>query len=74
MQVWVSTDGTNFTDMGNTDKFEANGSNGNGQLTVQQAVTARYVKIKLQNYGTIPENHVGVGNKAWLFVDEIEIN
>jgi hexosaminidase len=74
MQVWVSTDGTNFTDMGNTDKFEANGSNGNGQLTVQHAVTARYVKIKLQNYGTIPENHVGVGNKAWLFVDEIEVN
>jgi len=74
MHVSVSTDGTNFTDMGNTDKFEPNGTNGNGQLSVQQAVTARYVKIKLQNYGSIPENYVGVGNKAWLFVDELEVN
>jgi len=43
-------------------------------MSVQQTATARYIKIKLVNYGTIPENYVGVGNKAWLFVDEIEVN
>ena len=74
MQVSISTDGTTFTDMGKTDKFEANGANGNGIMTIQQSATARYIKIKLGNYGTIPENYVGVGNKAWLFVDEVEVN
>jgi len=74
MQVSISSDGKTFTDMGKTDKFEANGANGNAIMTVQQTATARYIKIKLVNYGTIPENYVGVGNKAWLFVDEIEVN
>ena len=74
MQVSISTDGTAFTDMGNTNKFEPNGPNGNGIMTIQKPVTARYIKIKLGNYGTIPDNYVGVGNKAWLFVDEIEVN
>ena len=74
MQVSISTDGTTFTDMGSTDKFEPGGPNGNGIMTVQQTASARYIKIKLVNYGTIPENYVGVGNKAWLFVDELEVN
>jgi hexosaminidase len=74
MQVSVSGDGTTFTEVGNTDKFEPTGTNGNGIMTIQQPVSARYVKIKLENYGTIPENYVGAGNKAWLFVDEIEVN
>jgi hexosaminidase len=74
MQVLTSTDGTTFAEMGNTGKFEANGANGNGIMTVQQSVTARYIKIKLVNYGTIPENNSGVGNKAWLFVDEVEVD
>jgi len=74
MQVSISADGTNFTDMGKTDKFEPNGTNGNGVMTIQQPVSARYIKIKLGNYGKIPESYVGVGNNAWLFVDEVEVN
>ena len=74
MPVLTSTDGTTFTEMGNTDKFETNGTNGNGIMTIVRSVTARYIKIKLVNFGTIPENNSGVGNKAWLFVDEIEVN
>jgi len=34
----------------------------------------RYIKIKVQNYGTIPEGKQGAGNKAWTFIDEIIIN
>jgi hexosaminidase len=34
----------------------------------------RYVQVFVKNYGTIPEGHPGAGNKAWLFVDEIEVN
>ena len=75
MQVSISTDSTTFTEMGTTDKIEMNGANGNGVMTVQQkSVSARYIRVKLGNYGTIPENNPGVGNKAWLFVDEVEVN
>ncbi|MDG4714935.1 beta-N-acetylhexosaminidase [Winogradskyella marincola] len=34
----------------------------------------RYIKIKVKNYGTIPEGKQGAGNKAWTFIDEIIVN
>jgi hexosaminidase len=37
-------------------------------------VTANYVKIIANNLGTIPEGKPGAGRKAWLFVDELEVN
>ena len=36
--------------------------------------SARYIKVKITNYGSIPAGNPGAGNKAWLFVDEIEVN
>ena len=73
MQVWISTDGELFTEMGISDRIEM--KERKGIMTVQQvSVAARYVRIKLGNYGTIPESNPGAGNKAWLFVDEIEVN
>jgi len=74
MQVSISTDGTTFTELGNTNQFDPSGANGNGIMTLQKSAGARYIKISLENYGTIPENSDGGGNKAWLFVDEIEVN
>ncbi|MGZ0017909.1 beta-N-acetylhexosaminidase [Yeosuana sp. AK3] len=37
-------------------------------------INARYIKLKFQNYGIIPECHQGAGNKAWTFIDEIIVN
>ncbi|MEI2739694.1 MAG: hypothetical protein V9F01_13045 [Chitinophagaceae bacterium] len=37
------------------------------------AASARYIKVVVKNYGTIPDGKPGAGNKAWLFVDEIEV-
>jgi hexosaminidase len=34
----------------------------------------RYVKVVLNNFGVIPSGMPGASHKAWLFVDEIEIN
>ncbi len=34
---------------------------------------ARFVKIKAENYGPLPEGHPGVGKPSWLFVDEISV-
>ena len=35
---------------------------------------SRYIKVVVKNWGDIPAGNAGAGNKAWLFVDEIEIN
>jgi hexosaminidase len=33
----------------------------------------RYIRIKATNIGTCPPTHPGEGQKAWLFVSEVEI-
>ena len=38
-----------------------------------EPVKCQYLKIKILNYGELPEWHDGVGKAAWLFVDEIWI-
>jgi len=35
---------------------------------------SRYIKLKVKNYGIIPDGFQGAGNKAWTFIDEIIIN
>ncbi|MFT4576633.1 MAG: hexosaminidase [Polaribacter sp.] len=32
---------------------------------------ARFITLKINNYGVIPDGKQGAGHKAWLFVDEI---
>ncbi|MGC4036415.1 MAG: family 20 glycosylhydrolase [Chitinophagaceae bacterium] len=74
-QVSISKDNDQYTSMGTTDIFTAASTPGNGTMTVnQKSVAARYVKVKVGNYGTIAEGMPGAGNSAWLFVDEIEVN
>jgi hypothetical protein len=36
-------------------------------------LSARYVKVRAKNIGICPEWHKGAGGKAWLFIDEIEV-
>ena len=36
-------------------------------------IEARHVRIRALNYGTIPGGHLGAGDAAWIFVDEILI-
>jgi hypothetical protein len=73
----VSTDGTvfkNVAEVKNTDtsrdvlpsvqRFSAASTN----------ETARYVKVFAKSVLTCPEWHIGHGGKAWLFVDEVEVN
>jgi hexosaminidase len=74
-QVLISPDDKIYTEMGMTDVIRFNETNTNGIMTVQQkSVAARYLRIKLGNYGIIPDGNPGAGNSAWLFVDEIEVN
>jgi hexosaminidase len=72
-EVWVSADGKAFTKLALTDDF-VTGPNGNGTMTLQFDETdTRYVKLVVANWGEIPAGNPGAGNKAWLFVDEVEV-
>lgn len=46
------------------------------KTTVQFAspFKTRFLKIKIFNFGIIPQGKPGADHKAWLFVDEIEVN
>jgi len=35
--------------------------------------TARYIKVRAKNIADCPSWHKGAGGKAWLFIDEVEI-
>jgi hexosaminidase len=73
-KVLISTDGQNFTQMGITDMVNAIGKRGDLTMTVnQKAVTTRYIKVVVGNYGVIPQGKEGGGHKAWLFLDEIVV-
>ena len=37
-------------------------------------LNTRYIRIKATNLGTCPPTHPGFGQKAWLFVSEVEID
>lgn len=68
--VQTSMDGINFTpivDVGppvrNENKIQLD----------FPAREARFVKVFLKNKGVIPEGSPGAGNKAWLFVSEVQV-
>lgn len=47
----------------------------NGTMTLYfESVKSQQVKVLIKNWGEIPTGNPGAGNKAWLFVDEIEVN
>ncbi|WKD87024.1 Beta-hexosaminidase [Polaribacter huanghezhanensis] len=40
-------------------------------LKLETKIVTRYIKLKLINYGVIPDGKQGAGHKSWLFIDEI---
>jgi hexosaminidase len=75
-EVFISSNGTDFTSAGLTDDFiiKTKGLE-TGTMKVEFAEkNSRYVKVVVKNWGVIPDGNAGAGNKAWLFVDEIEVN
>jgi hexosaminidase len=70
VSISVSADGNNFQPVVISNPTIANNEAINEFL---QPAKARFVKIHIANYGTIPAGNPGAGSKAWLFVDEIEV-
>ena len=40
----------------------------------KRPVNARYIQVKAQPHGAIPEWHLGRGNDRWMFFDEIVLD
>ncbi|WP_250435274.1 glycoside hydrolase family 20 protein [Hanstruepera flava] len=43
-------------------------------ISLDKNISTRFIKLKIPNYGIIPEGKQGSGNNAWTFIDEIIIN
>lgn len=72
MEVSVSIDGTNYNAWAQV--AETVTRRKTQELKSTAPVKARYVRVLLRNFGTIPAGMPGADHKAWLFIDEIEIN
>ncbi|MDP4264481.1 MAG: family 20 glycosylhydrolase [Bacteroidota bacterium] len=76
MVIQTSDDGNTYKEIlaGKSDLVATSGiKNGYMKLNLP-ATKARFLKITIKNAGIIPNGNPGAGNKAWLFVDEIEVN
>ena len=75
--VEVSDDGRNFTTLGtvenDVDERESKAVTRDFVLTLDRAREARYVRVRVARYGTLPEWHPGAGEQAWFFADEIVV-
>jgi hypothetical protein len=72
----ISNDGKNFkvvSDLKNTIPENQSGSFVKDFSVSVPGSKARYVKVSAKNIEKCPPWHPGAGDKAWIFVDEVEI-
>ena len=69
-----SDDGITFTPFNTAVNISRSSDKSRATIKLATGVNTRYIKINIINYGAIPAGNPGAGNKAWLFVDEIEVN
>jgi hypothetical protein len=77
MEVSYSVDGENYMPF-NTADFEVKPENETVSLLTlrthqAKGVDAMFIKVKAKHYGKLPENHLGAGYPAYIFIDEIDI-
>ncbi len=69
--VEISTDGQMYTPV--VDAGPPITHDGNKVQLNFRGTVGRFLKVHLRSKGIIPEGHPGAGNKAWLFVCEIQV-
>jgi len=75
-QVSLSTDRKNYfitRSIENDLPTETEGAFTKDMTITFDKTSARYVKVIAKNLGICPDWHMGAGDKAWLFVDEIVV-
>jgi len=75
VEYFVSNDGKNFRSVGKVKNDVPQDEDGAfiQEMEVRPRTNARYVKMVAKTIGTCPEGHVGAGQKAWIFCDELVI-
>lgn len=69
---WVSEDLMQFEAVGTFSAEDI--QKAKGQITLDcHKKNIQFVKVTVENFGTIPDGQPGAGNKAWLFADEITV-
>ena len=75
VEYFVSDDGKNFKSVGKVKNTLPEDELGAyvQEMEVRPECETRYIKMVAKNLGVCPDWHVGAGDKAWLFCDEIII-
>ncbi len=74
VEFFVSNDGKNFRSVGKVkNEIDDEEDNVIQEMEVRPRTNARYVKMVAKSMGTCPDWHVGAGQKAWIFCDELVI-
>ncbi|MBP5643512.1 MAG: GH92 family glycosyl hydrolase [Bacteroidales bacterium] len=75
VEFFISNDGKNFKSVGVVENEipEETEDAVIQELAINRRMKARYVRMVAKSLGICPEWHVGAGEKAWVFCDEIVI-
>lgn len=76
IEFYTSENGSAFHLAGTYNPADVDDLRKDGTVLLARAfedLKARYLRIRISNVGICPEGHPGAGQKAWLFVSEIEI-
>ena len=75
VEYFLSNDGQNFWSVSRVVNQVPQDADGAfiQEMEVRPRTNARYVKMVAKTIGTCPEGHVGAGQKAWIFCDELVI-
>ena len=76
MEYFVSNDGVNFKKVAEkvNDADPLSGENQLKDFSVEfTPVSANFVKVIAYNLGKAPKGHMGAGQNAWMFIDEIAV-
>ena len=75
VEYFVSNDGKYFRSVGKVKNYVADDEEDAviQEMAVRPRSYARYVKMVAKNIGACPDWHVGAGQKAWIFCDELVI-
>jgi len=90
VEFWYSVDGKTWTSMGNDNptvkpddytvqRWDSRvrlgvSDNQPEPMFIASPVLARYVKVKANNFGKLPDWHMGAGGEAFIFIDEISVD
>lgn len=74
VEIWTSSDGVNYVLL-KEENLNMPSQEGASDVSIQiPQRELRFLKVKVESGGLIPENNPGAGSQSWFFMDEITVN